>query len=461
MFSRKGLWKIVGLVVLLALVAGCGPTPTPEVVEKVVKETVVVEKQVEVTKEVQVVVTATPEPEAAPEPVTLTLWKYASGMPTQKEWVDKWVKVYEEENPHITINYEEFPFAGYQAEVLPAAFASGDAPDVFWETPAGTRFFYESGVLLPLDDYLSEEYKNGLTSAALESAMYDGHIYSIPFEWDATSICYRTDIWEEMGLTEEDIPETWDELREVAKKLTTPEHYGLYLAPQATPHSVWMFTAFLWSAGGDAVNKDISEVLFDSPATVKALQLWGDMMNEDQSLVPAPLGIGEALGTGKAAMEFCAVAHIGVWKGSYPDMMEKWDLFPLPIPEGGTRVPVAGGFRLHVSAQSEHPEEAARFAVWLMAEDPERPLEWDTWARVSLSPWDAVAETQAYQDYFGQPPQSKFAEQAELARSANDWPPEILDAIVEAIQGVFFGGVSPEEAAKTAAEKMEAYIETR
>ena len=38
---------------------------------------------------------------------------------------------------------------------------------------------------------------------------------------------------------------------------------------------------------------------------------------------------------------------------------------------------------------------------------------------------------------------------------------EILDAIVEAIQGVFFGGVSPEDAAKTAAEKMEVYIATR
>jgi len=64
MFRKERLWKMVGLIALLALVAGCGPTPTPEVVEKVVKETVVVEKEVEVTKEVEVevVVTATPEP---------------------------------------------------------------------------------------------------------------------------------------------------------------------------------------------------------------------------------------------------------------------------------------------------------------------------------------------------------------------------------------------------------------
>jgi hypothetical protein len=53
MFRKERLWKMVGLVVLLALVAGCGPAPTPEVVKEVVKETVVVEKEVEVTKEVQ------------------------------------------------------------------------------------------------------------------------------------------------------------------------------------------------------------------------------------------------------------------------------------------------------------------------------------------------------------------------------------------------------------------------
>jgi ABC-type nitrate/sulfonate/bicarbonate transport system substrate-binding protein len=62
--------KCIVLLAVLSLLAACGPAPTPEVVEKVVKETVVVEKEVEVTKvvevekevEKEVVVTATPEP---------------------------------------------------------------------------------------------------------------------------------------------------------------------------------------------------------------------------------------------------------------------------------------------------------------------------------------------------------------------------------------------------------------
>jgi hypothetical protein len=65
------LWTVLAVMVILSLgLAACGPTPTPEVVEKVVKETVVVE----VEKEVEVVVTPTPVPEAptsVPEPKIL------------------------------------------------------------------------------------------------------------------------------------------------------------------------------------------------------------------------------------------------------------------------------------------------------------------------------------------------------------------------------------------------------
>jgi len=59
--NSKAFCIVVILLVLLVTVQ-CGPTPTPEVVEKVVKETVVVEKAVEVTREVEVVVTPTAEP---------------------------------------------------------------------------------------------------------------------------------------------------------------------------------------------------------------------------------------------------------------------------------------------------------------------------------------------------------------------------------------------------------------
>ncbi len=131
MFRKERLWKMVGLVVLLALVASCGPAPTPEIVEveKVVKETVEVEKVVKetVVVEKEVVVTATPEPKPPMgEPVeefqvmTMTavedprrfeisrlavdawedlgipakLWPVASPVMVEKAWAGKTYEVY-------------------------------------------------------------------------------------------------------------------------------------------------------------------------------------------------------------------------------------------------------------------------------------------------------------------------------------------------------------------------------
>ena len=52
--ARGILIRMAAIVVVLALlIVACGPTPAPEVVEKVVKETVVVEKEVEKVVEVE------------------------------------------------------------------------------------------------------------------------------------------------------------------------------------------------------------------------------------------------------------------------------------------------------------------------------------------------------------------------------------------------------------------------
>lgn len=48
----------------------------------------------------------------------------------------------------------------------------------------------------------------------------DGKIYYIDFGVMTGAIYYNKDMWKAAGLTEDDIPKTWDEFREVAKKLT-------------------------------------------------------------------------------------------------------------------------------------------------------------------------------------------------------------------------------------------------
>lgn len=60
----------------------------------------------------------------------------------------------------------------------------------------------------------------------LEQFQYGGNMYYIPYGIMTSGIFYDKDQWAEAGLTEADIPETWDELIEVAKKLTKFDNNG-------------------------------------------------------------------------------------------------------------------------------------------------------------------------------------------------------------------------------------------
>jgi multiple sugar transport system substrate-binding protein len=457
MSHAKVIARVIGVAVLLALVVSCAPAATPAP-EPTTPPATTAPEPTTPTEE------PTPEATEPPEPVTLKVWKYASSMANQALWVEEMIQLYMEENPHVTIVYEEFPFATYGSEALPTAFAAGEPPDVFWGTNTHIREFYEEGVLLPLDDYLSDEFIEDCLPEVLDSVTYDGKIYSLPFEVDITGIGYRSDLWEEAGLTEEDIPETWDELIDVATRLTTEERYGIYLAPSATEHSVWQFVSWVWMGGGDFVDKELTTVLYDSQATVDALKLWGDMMNEYQCMVPTALGIGEAMGTGKAVMEFCASAHVGVFDQAYPEMKDTMRVFWLPLPDGEAKADnyiVYGGFRLGVSNRGENPEEAAKLAAWLVAEDPARPAKWCTWARPTMSPRASVRATPEYQAMLEDPRMAAFEPFLPYGRTQLDAPAEIANAVIESMQGVLYGGVSPEDATSAAAAQMEAYIESR
>ncbi|HID65229.1 MAG TPA: hypothetical protein EYP49_21135, partial [Anaerolineae bacterium] len=84
MLTKRWIATFVAVVTILSLLAACGPTPTPEVIEKVVKETVVVEKEVEVTKVVEKEVEVTVEVPVGAELVTIVARCRAK--PPMEDW---------------------------------------------------------------------------------------------------------------------------------------------------------------------------------------------------------------------------------------------------------------------------------------------------------------------------------------------------------------------------------------
>jgi ABC-type glycerol-3-phosphate transport system substrate-binding protein len=73
-----------------------------------------------------------------------------------------------------------------------------------------------------------------------------------------------------------------------------------------------------------------------------------------------------------------------------------------------------------------------------------------------------VLESDEYQQMMADDERfAQFAEFLPYSRSEIDAPAEIVQAVIDSMQAVLFGGVEPEQAAADAAAQMQAYIDSR
>lgn len=84
--------------------------------------------------------------------------------------------------------------------------------DAIW-----TAEFYKSGVLDPLNDYLTEELKSDILPAFLDNMSTEGKIMSIPFTAQAKWLFYNKAMLKQAGY--DNPPATWDELFEMGQTI--------------------------------------------------------------------------------------------------------------------------------------------------------------------------------------------------------------------------------------------------
>ncbi|HEY0939658.1 MAG TPA: sugar ABC transporter substrate-binding protein [Steroidobacter sp.] len=88
--------------------------------------------------------------------------------------------------------------------------------------------------LVPLDDLGSDFARDDLLPAIDDSLSYDGKLYAAPFYAESALTMYRTDLFEQAGLTMPESP-SWELIREAAEKITDRDQgiYGICLRGKA------------------------------------------------------------------------------------------------------------------------------------------------------------------------------------------------------------------------------------
>lgn len=152
-------------------------------------------------------------------PITIDFWTW--------DFVDIYsnlINQYQEIHPNVTINLIETPWSDYWTK-LPLSLNSKDSPALFaiHNSYHDNLINYMAPYDIPLDE-LRADFLN------VDSHLIDGNIYYIDYAMMTANLYYNKDMWEAAGLTDADFPKTWDDLREVAKKLTIKEGDNLVQA---------------------------------------------------------------------------------------------------------------------------------------------------------------------------------------------------------------------------------------
>ncbi|MFO7300008.1 MAG: extracellular solute-binding protein [Actinomycetes bacterium] len=213
--------------------------------------------------------------------------------------------------------------SGVQAEVLVATdlgqelaqgFASGEPADLFYMSPDQLVGFAANGSVKAYGKYLDN--KDDFYEALVNNFTVDGEFYCAPKDFSTLALIINDAMWEEAGLTADDYPTTWEELTDVARKVTTDDHVGLAFGAE------WQrIGVFMAEAGGALVEN--GNAVANSDANVQALQYVKDALNEGIFAYAADIDAGwggDAFGKQVAAMVIEGNWITGFMRNDHPDI---------------------------------------------------------------------------------------------------------------------------------------------
>jgi multiple sugar transport system substrate-binding protein len=210
------------------------------------------------------------------------------------------------------------------AQQLSQGLAGGDPPDVFYVDAARFADLAKAGSLEAYADKVADN--DDFYESLRKTFTYDGKQYCVPKDFSTLALEIRADAWKAAGLTDADVPTTWEDLAAVAKKLTTGKRAGLVIGDTRD-----RMGAFMVQSGGWVLNEDSTQVTASASENVAALTYLQEQLKAGTFQTPSQVDAGwggEAFGTGKAAMTIEGNWIRGAMKNDYPKV--KYTVHELP-----------------------------------------------------------------------------------------------------------------------------------
>ncbi|MEU8298322.1 extracellular solute-binding protein [Micromonospora sp. NPDC048909] len=237
---------------------------------------------------------------------------------------------------------------------LGQSLAGGTPPDVFYVDATRFADYASVGALEPYGDKISNT--GDFYESLRTTFTYDGKFYCAPKDFSTLALQINTDLWTKAGLTDADVPTTWDQLTAAAQKIKANGQVALALGDTRD-----RIGAFMVQNGGWLMSKDGKQPTADTAENLAALQYVKTMLTTGLARYPKQLDAGwsgEAFGKGKAVMTIEGNWIKGALQNDFPNV--KYKVVPLPAgPKGQGTLSFTQCWG--IAAKSAHKEQAIKF----------------------------------------------------------------------------------------------------
>ncbi len=422
--NRKSLWLVLSLVLIATLVlASCGQQPA-----------------------------------AAPEQVTIR-WRTR---PDNQAEQDVYQQISDELSKQlaaegITLQYDPAPVTGYE-DKLKAEFSAGNAPDVVWIPGASTADYAQLGVILDLKPLADADKSFNIADyydAPMKELQNDGKLWGLPRDVSTMVIYYNRDLFKKYGVDDPaDLAAkgqwNWENFERVASALTKAEDkvYGFSMSNWWGP---WGY--FVYSGGGSLFTPDRKGCGLTEPGSIAGLTFMQKLFVTDK-IAPAP-GIEGGIGETDFLAGNVAMFPNGRWMTPTMRQNAKFDWAVVEMPEGpGGKMTWLFWGPYVVNAKTKYPEQAFKVLKALTSPEVQAKV---AALGANIPSNKAKAAVDAFLQSTPPADNSPFVKgteyaQAEIPLFTGNWGDIVNGQYQPAIDKIFAGLATPEEAAKAACD---------
>ncbi len=428
--KKKVLATLLSGLMVVSLLAGCGSAKPATSQAPTENKSQTTEAPAASTEEAPEVVAASDEASG-----DVTIWYYWE-TPGHQAALDHIIQEFNGQQDKITVQAKYVPFADFKKQLSVGASA-GELPDIVILDNPDHASYAAMGIFADITDRfdVSTYYPGPVNSCTL-----DGRLYGVPFGSNDLVLFYNEDMLKEAGC---EVPTTWDELLDVAKKTTKGNVHGFAHCALQNEEGTFNFLPWVWSTGQTSYEIDseggikaleFEKALVESGAFPKEAINWtqGDTMNQFIS--------------GNLAMMINGTWQIPTMRQEVPDL--NWNV--AFIPQDKQQASGLGGENYAVIAGGNE-EAAIAFLQYATSGDTCLYM-MEHMGYISSN--SKIAENQFGDDAVYQ----VFVDEMKYANARGPLPewPDISDAISLAFNKVITG----ESDAKTAAEEAQKTIDS-